>query len=165
MAKEYLEYTTEVVCQNIRCRVLSDNETLALDCRNMVGVKYEVNSGNEDRMIFGYTFPVYGGSDNNSYLDDVNSYIATAKGIHGLFQREDLLWDLADDSLMGLAYLRASIKHSTLEYYVTHLPSHKCVIEEMIHVLSTVRKYSEIELEVCAKVQAELEDYVKTLSY
>lgn len=162
MANLYKEYTTDVVCYGIRVRVLSDDETLALDCRKMVGVNYAINSRNEDRMIFGYNFPVYGGY---SYLDDVNSYIFTAKGIHGLLQREDLLWDLADDSLMGLAYLRAAIKYSTLEYYTTHLPSHKCVIEEMIHVLSTVRKYSEIELDVCMKIQAELEDYVKTLSY
>lgn len=162
MAREYLEYTTEVVCNDIRCRVLSDNKTLALDCRNMVGLEYEVENGNEDEMIFGYNFPF---CNNISHISDVNYYVNVANGIHSLLQRENLLWDLARDSLMGLAYLRASIKYSTLEYYTTHLPSHKCVIEEMIHVLSTVQKYSEIELKVCMKVQTELEDYVKTLSY
>ena len=106
--------------------------------------------------------------ENDDMIDakaTILSFINFAKDLHQVFCDANILFKLANESIMGLIYLKAAVEYSGEEWYGSNLPSHKCVIENTIKTLRNVCEHNPDELPLCKEGIKELERYVKTLSY
>ena len=93
-------------------------------------------------------------------LETIKNYIVFAQNLHQVFMDENYLWNLANESLIGLAYCKAAVEYSSADDYETQIPPEKIILECLIEFLEEICKLNKEELPLYEECLKELKTYL-----
>ena len=130
---------------------------------NDISIKFEnvnISSLDEENCLIGSFKPVMNDSHQMNIIETIRNYIIFVQNLHQVFMDENYLWDLANESLIGLAYYKVALKYSSEDDYGTQIPPEKIILECLIKLIEKICKLNKEELPLYEKCLKELKTYL-----